>query len=373
MGKGKRVSNPDYPKLLVYTGMFLWENNSIDKILAEDLIGGNTGNLLFAWSTIKLFSDVPEENFTKVYASLETELDDMEFDYFLLPLANTFRENNDKELIFLINLLKKVKAHVILNGIGGQFGKVGFHEFSNEILIREFIELVMKKTNTIGVRDERTRQYIMDFLGYSEAKVEVIGCPSVRILGRQLEKKEYLPFKNDFKIALNFTPGSYTRKWAKLADEIFREKKNSYAILQDLDEGEMISGGVDLSGVKRHDLLPTFVEHPVIQEKRYRFFTNPFDWIADMKNFQFSIGTRIHGNIAAILAGIPAMVIAIDSRTAGLAESHHIPYIWFDELREDTRIEELYYRACAEMPKFYEHFDESYDKYLEFLNKNKKG
>ncbi|USI49052.1 hypothetical protein M5C73_05005 [Lactococcus lactis] len=101
------MTNQESPKILVYTGLFPWENISKSRILSNDLIGGNTGNLLFSWSTLNIFSDVPHENFTKVYITLENQLINYEFDYFLLPLANTFRENNDEELIFLISLLKK--------------------------------------------------------------------------------------------------------------------------------------------------------------------------------------------------------------------------------------------------------------------------
>lgn len=364
------MTNQDYPRILMYTGLFPWENISKSEILSENLIGGNTGNLLFSWSTLNIFSDVPHENFRKVYITLENQLTDYEYDYFLLPLANTFRENNDEELIFLINLLKKLSCKVLLNGIGGQFGKVGFHKFSNEGLIRQFIELLMEKTTSIGVRDERTKEYITEFLGYSEAKVIVIGCPSVRILNQKLKAKKYLPFSKNFKLAVNYTPGSYDRKWGYFIDSIFKNYDNSYAILQDLDEGEMISGEKNLVDVKRHDLIPTFIEHPIIKNKRYKLFFNPIDWIDEMDNFQFSIGTRIHGNIAAILAGVPALVIAIDSRTAGLAQTHHIPYIWFDELTDKTRIEELYYRSCTEMKNFYSHLEENNERYSEFIKEN---
>ena len=364
------MANQNYPKILIYTGLFPWEDISKSKILSNDLIGGNTGNLLFSWSTLNLFKEVPHENFTKTYITLKNHLNDYEFDYFLLPLANTFRENNDEELIFLINLLKKLSCKVLLNGIGGQFGKVGFHNFSNEKLIREFIELLIEKTVSIGVRDARTKEYITGFLGYSEAKVVVIGCPSVRILNKKLKAKEYLPFNADFKLAVNYTPGSYDRKWGCFIDGIFKNYTNSYAVLQDLDEGKLISYGKNLLGLKRHDLIPTFTEHPIIKNNRYKLFFNPIDWIDEMNEFQFSIGTRIHGNIAAILAGIPALVIAIDSRTAGLAQTHHIPYIWFDELTDKTRIEELYYRSCIEMTNFYAHLDEINERYFGFIKEN---
>ncbi len=40
------------------------------------------------------------------------------------------------------------------------------------------------------------------------------------------------------------------------------------------------------------------------------------------------------------------------------------------ELTEKTSVEELYYRACFEMQAYYDFFDESYDKYINFIAQN---
>lgn len=45
-----------------------------------------------------------------------------------------------------------------------------------------------------------------------------------------------------------------------------------------------------------------------------------------LNTVDLSIGSRIHGNIAAVLAGVPAFIIATDSRILELAQFHNIPY-----------------------------------------------
>jgi polysaccharide pyruvyl transferase WcaK-like protein len=75
---------------------------------------------------------------------------------------------------------------------------------------------------------------------------------------------------------------------------------------------------------------------------RVRHFVHPPEWIAFLGTRAFSIGTRIHGNIAALLAGTPALVIAHDSRTLELARYHQIPHVLAGSLGPDSDIATLY-------------------------------
>ncbi len=59
------------------------------------------------------------------------------------------------------------------------------------------------------------------------------------------------------------------------------------------------------------------LDHPLIRSDRVRFFLDPKTWFEHLSHYDFSFGTRIHGNIAALLAGTPALLLAHDSRTTG--------------------------------------------------------
>lgn len=90
---------------------------------------------------------------------------------------------------------------------------------------------------------------------------------------------------------------------------------------------------------------PVDLDHPLIAEDRVRFFLDPTTWIDHLAGYDFSYGTRIHGNIAALLAGVPAFVLAHDARTRELAEYHRIPHRLITDRPRDVDAADLYASA----------------------------
>jgi hypothetical protein len=78
------------------------------------------------------------------------------------------------------------------------------------------------------------------------------------------------------------------------------------------------------------------------QEDRMRFFVDSSTWIQFLSERDFSFGTRIHGNIAALAGGTPAHVIAHDSRTLELARFHQIPHTRVPDLPQPVDAAALY-------------------------------
>ena len=96
-------------------------------------------------------------------------------------------------------------------------------------------------------------------------------------------------------------------------------------------------------------------------------------WYYYLRNngFQYSFGTRIHGGIMALLAGIPATVLAIDSRTREMADFFDIPYIEFrfDHVYSADDIYSSYERA--DYGKLNASFPDKFDRYERFLIEHK--
>jgi hypothetical protein len=87
---------------------------------------------------------------------------------------------------------------------------------------------------------------------------------------------------------------------------------------------------------------PITLDHPLIRSDRVRFFLDPKTWFDHLAQYDFSFGTRIHGNIAALLAGTPALLLAHDSRTLELAEYHEIPHRTINSIENDGDAISLY-------------------------------
>ena len=74
-------------------------------------------------------------------------------------------------------------------------------------------------------------------------------------------------------------------------------------------------------------------------------FRRPELWLEHMQRYSFSYGTRLHGNIAAMLAGARAMWVVHDMRLREVCEHFRLPTIDFEQVRAGVDLQELYDRA----------------------------
>ncbi|MGN0613861.1 MAG: hypothetical protein ACI4JB_08170 [Porcipelethomonas sp.] len=86
-----------------------------------------------------------------------------------------------------------------------------------------------------------------------------------------------------------------------------------------------------------------------------------------MKNFDYTFGARLHGNIASIIGGTPSMLIVIDSRTRELADYHKL-YCCNEKDLINNDIESLIRKSdYSGMIKQHKH---NFDRFIKFLNLN---
>ena len=97
-------------------------------------------------------------------------------------------------------------------------------------------------------------------------------------------------------------------------------------------------------------------------------FFDPAVWFAQMREFDFLIGTRIHGSVAAIQGGCPALTLVHDSRTQELCEYFHLPFIKLTDFNASRSPQ--YYAEMCDFQNFQATYAARLSNYVDFLNEN---
>ena len=339
------------------------------------VFGANVGNRLFTDSVHRAVSTPGTEVVSNSLLSEINDVDDAyaarvneEFSHFVLPLANAFRPQFLKNLRRLTAFIDKLTIPVTVVGIGTQLSVTGTGDTGDtevDAVATAFVKAVLERSTSIGVRGEITQAYLRN-LGFPDDAVDVIGCPSLMVgpdgvpVTKQLDALDA-----DSLVSLNVTPS------AKRMAEITRQHMERYPhldfIAQEHVRLALLLWGENPATVADTD-MPVHSGHPLYRQDRVRFFLDPVPWISHLAGRHFSFGTRIHGNIAALLAGTPAVVLTHDSRTLELAQYHEIPYRLLDELPEGFDAAELY--AAEDFSRYNAGQAERFARYTAFLDRN---
>ena len=297
-----------------------------EQAFRHNLIGTNAGNLVFLQATWKILG-VPAATITPdrlhVTPRRADEINER-FDVYVLPLANALRPSFEDTLIQLTSLIRRLRIPVVILGVGAQGTLSGDMERLRPIeqSVRAFVSAVLDRGPSIGVRGELTAGYLRS-LGYRD--VDAIGCPSMFLNGPDLHVSKPVPeLGPDAAVALSVSP--YVKAMGPIVAEHVDRYPRLVYIAQDLDTlGRLLWGEFAASGNDDH-AMPVRVSHPLFAQRRVRFYVEPWPWIDDLRGMDFAFGSRIHGTIAALLAGTPAVVLAHDSRTLELARHFGIPH-----------------------------------------------
>lgn len=137
-------------------------------------------------------------------------------------------------------------------------------------------------------------------------------------------------------ISLNLT--HYVPEMGEISLHNCKAHKHLTYIAQVTPDARLLMWGEDVPNVCNKK-MPTHVRHPLYLNDKMLFFTDGTSWTRYLATRDFVFGSRIHGNIAAIISGTPAVVIAHDARTLELARFHNLPHIEVSKLngRIDAR------------------------------------
>ncbi|MGW2957920.1 polysaccharide pyruvyl transferase family protein [Streptomyces sp. NPDC001220] len=361
-------------RILLRSGKSPYDVVTVEEALHRDVIATNAGNLIFSDAAHKILETPDTEvvsNGMPSDASAAARIND-EYDAFVIPLANAFRPSFESALKRMTRLISKLRIPVVVLGVGAQAG-VGYNPDRLkriEPTVREFCAAVLERSASIGVRGEFTEQYLKS-MGFND--VEIIGCPSLFLYGDRLQvHKKALELTPESRIAIN---GSHSAVRAQGLDRIITRTHERYPYLRFV--GQNLSDARQLHWRDLSDpnaavtAMPTHPDHPMFHEDKVRVYVDPVTWIDDLRSFDFSFGSRIHGNIAALLAGTPATVLCGDSRTLELCRYFEIPHLRLDQAVKDL--------DSADPAKLYAEADfgglvgghrERFERFTGFLDRN---
>lgn len=301
-------------------------------------IGGNSGNIFFTQSILNIFKN------GRSHPGHISERAFVDGDCFILAAANWL--NAYEDFGWLYEELKTTDLPIFIIGIGTQT-TVDMEIPPLRPGTLNLLRLVSERSCLISTRGRFSCRVLEH---YGIKNVCDTGCPSLLLCGENgpiITKKP-----KTGRIALHGT-----RHTLNLPD-LFQQYIYRQALKQDFDiilqsEYEDIQFVMDCSGTASpkeilEKLCGWYGASDIISLREYlnkhgHFFYNTTDWLSYIKSCDFVLGTRIHGTIASLIAGTPAVLIAHDPRTLELALTMNIPYCLMSDIdiRHDIDIEKV--------------------------------
>lgn len=363
-------------KILIRAHMSPFDNWDAASVLQHDMIGTNAGNMIFINSIIRVLmtEDVQIDIFNtrRDLTAENLERINAEYSCVVMPFANAFRPSFQWELQTITRFVKKLKIPCVVAGAGvsATFLKPLKDKNSFDETVKEFVRAILDKSAVLGTRGEETSAYLSR-LGFKEGSDHrVIGCPSMFWYGETLPEIEKKELTKSSPVSVNWKIDLPEQIHAFMRNNVARFEDFQY-VPQITDEIRLMYYGTPLPEGKYKKITeqyPCTSCHPWYVQDRARAFINVPSWFAYLREKDFSFGSRIHGNIAALLAGIPGYVIVSDYRILELVRYHHIPHTDFRDLKEGDTIFSLYEKA--DYTRLYDGHKERFENYKHFLEEN---
>lgn len=132
--------------------------------IEQNIFGNNAGNLIFSQASHKTLQTSGTEVVANGFRAdaADAERINEEYDAFVVPLANAFRESFTGHLNNLSSLIEKLTIPVVVLGVGAQSDL----DYSLDRMapldapVKRFVTAVLNRSASIGVRGEFTESYL---------------------------------------------------------------------------------------------------------------------------------------------------------------------------------------------------------------------
>lgn len=331
-------------------------------------LGHNVGNMLFTEALCRSLANATLSG----YDFSRNVLDGR--DCIVLAAANWLA--SDQDFSWLVDRLEKTSLPIFIVGLGAQASLRRSIPKLKPGTAR-LIAMLAERSRYLSVRGEFTAE-VLDHFGVKN--VVVTGCPSLLLASsRGFSIPRPSAFSDDlvcvhgtrhhFNEADGVHKFIYHQALSRKIDIILQSELADmyFALSRTNDPQTMEKAKASVAaayGCSDLSLLSRYLrEHGKV-------FFNLRSWLSYLETRKFCVGTRIHGTVAALLAGVPAVLIVHDSRTLELAQTMSIPYVLGDQIdvAQALNFAKLYDPAAVD--NFVQSYPAYYNRFKMFFSKN---
>lgn len=313
-------------------------------------VGNNTGNLVFIRALKNIFNPV-------IFPLWDVDSGAFRDDPAVTHYITT-------ELIWLTE--NTIYPHVwkMLSGIGDKPLvpiSVGVHSRTDSTKINlhpDTVKLLrtISERAILGVRGEYSAA-VLERLGILNLKI--IGCPSLYYGMDDTFRLEKKPFREGMKTAVNFRTFYGSLRPAEC-------EFLTYAANRRMPFAEQTQQELSLENCQNNLPQYEYLSAWLKEQKRVFFEIDP--WVEWLRQFDFSMGSRFHGNVLAVMNGIPALTMVIDGRMQEMTRLFRLPTMDAKDFSMDKPLS--YYYDLADFTEFNAVYPKRLAAFRDFLRRN---
>lgn len=252
----------------------------------------------------------------------------------VIPAANFLWKSFD--FGFMADFIEKTDLPVTMLGLGAQTKNRSEVSKIHPNTLR-LMKIIAERSPSIGVRGFYTAEVLA---AHGVSNVEVLGCPSLYTCRHPPSKIMPWRSSNNQRISVNFSRRVSHHSFSQpvlcaIENEILRIAMNhtsQFVVQDELEEASIGNASVELAKSVT-DYFSAFDSSEVITyfSRNAKYFTSYADWSKSLAVCGLSIGSRLHGNLVALLNGVPALTVVHDSRTLEMCALTGVPFINISE------------------------------------------